>query len=69
MYNCIYDDETVISLDQGPCQETLPTGAHLVDAAYSGTEVLVTTEPPSNAPFFIVLGLAAVLLLGGFHVR
>jgi hypothetical protein len=60
VYNCIYDDETVISLEQGPCQDTLSNGAQLVDANYSETDITVTTEPPSNLPFFLAIGILAL---------
>jgi len=69
MYNCIYDDSTVIALEQGPCQDTLPSGAQLVDAVSEGTEITVTTEPPSNMGLVLGLGFIALLLFGGFHVR
>jgi len=46
--NCIYDDGTVVPLDQGPCQEVLDNGAFLVDANTSESEITVTTAPPSS---------------------
>ena len=68
MYNCIYDDGSVIALEQGPCQEALDNGAYLVDANESGTEITVTTAPPISGGTLALLGLGAFLLMGGFHV-
>ena len=66
--NCIYDDGTVIPLDQGPCQDVLDNGSYLVDSIYEGTEVTVTTPYPTNwTP--LVLGLGALILLGGKRAR
>jgi len=55
VYNCIYDDETVISLEQGPCQQTLSNGAELVDAVDSGTEITVTTPEPISWGFWLTV--------------
>ena len=66
--NCIYDDGSVVSMDAGPCQDVLDNGASLVDANSSESEITVTTPYPSNA-LPIVLGLAALILLGGKRVR
>jgi len=65
--NCIYDDGSVISMDAGPCQDTLDNGAYLVDANSSESEITVTTPYPSS-PLPFVLGLAALLFLGGKRV-
>lgn len=62
--NCIYDDGTVIPMDQGPCQEVLDSGAYLVDANTSSSEITVTTPyPVSWGP--LLAGLAGLLLIGG----
>jgi len=62
--NCIYDDGTVVPLDQGPCQEVLDNGAFLVDANTSETEITVTTAPP--LPWSTILfGLGVLIMLGG----
>lgn len=63
--NCIYDDATVVSMDQGPCQETLDSGAYLVDANISETEITVYPEPESFWGWW-ALGIAVVL--GGLYV-
>lgn len=65
--NCIYDDGTVLSMDEGPCQEVLDNGAQLVDRNIEETELTVTTPPPVDY-YPIVLGLAALFLIGGRHV-
>lgn len=67
--NCIYDDGSVVSLDAGPCQEILDSGAELVDANVSETEITVTTPAPGPGLLPLALGLGTFLLLfGGFRV-
>ncbi len=65
--NCIYSDGSVVSLDQGPCADPGPSGADLVDAEISETNIDVTTSPPADWGLLLLLGLG-VLLIGGFHV-
>jgi hypothetical protein len=67
VYNCIYDTGEVVSLEQGPCQEVLDTGAVLVDASYSGEEITVTTPAPTNGGLAVLMILGAALFIGGFH--
>jgi len=63
--NCIYDDGTVVPLDQGPCQEVLDNGAFLVDANTSESEITVTTAPPWSG-WAILAGLGALFMaIGG----
>jgi hypothetical protein len=69
VYNCIYDTGEVVSLEQGPCQEVLDTGAYLIDASYSGEEITVTTPAPSNNGIVIFALLGVAFLLGGIRVR
>lgn len=59
--NCIYDDGTVISLEQGPCEDVRSTGAYLIDSSFSGTEIEVTTPAPG-------LSTTALLAAGAGHL-
>lgn len=63
--NCIYDDGTVIPLDAGPCQDVLDSGAALVDANVSETEITVTTEPPTDWGPLLLLGVGLLMIGGG----
>ncbi len=62
--NCIYDDGSVVSMDAGPCQDMLDSGAALVDTNISETEITVTTPYPEIPWWPILLGLGALLYLG-----
>lgn len=66
--NCIYDDSTVVSMDAGPCEDVNAQGAYLVDATFDSEEITVTTPHPDRY-LPVVLGVAALLLLGGSRVR
>lgn len=66
--NCIYADKTVISMEVGPCQPLLDSGAALVDMNSSATDITVTTTLPSSVPWLALLSIAGVLF-GGSYVH
>jgi hypothetical protein len=61
--NCIYDDGTVISLEQGPCEDVRSTGAYLIDSSFSGTEIEVTTPAPGLSTTALLAAGAGLLLM------
>ncbi len=66
---CIYDDGTTLSMDAGPCQDVLDSGAYLVDdVTESGGGIIRVT--PDTSPFltYLALGVGALMLLGGGRV-
>jgi MYXO-CTERM domain-containing protein len=68
-YNCIYDDGTVISLEQGPCEDVRSTGAYLVDSSFSGTEIDVTTPAPGLSTTTLLAAAAGLVLLAAGRRR
>jgi len=70
MFNCVYDDGSVISTnDIGECVAPHPfTGAQLIDISELSTTVDVTTEAPISAGW-ILAGVGLLLLLASSGSR
>lgn len=59
MLNCIYADNSVIGIPEGPCAPVNEAGSPLIYETVEENMVNVTTPAPIN-PLFIVLGLIVV---------
>lgn len=59
---CVYDDGTTLSMDAGPCQPVLSSGAYLVDDVTEAEGGILRIMPEADMPW-PALTLAGLALL------